>query len=108
MTALDVNAVAGSIGGSIRFGSLEFAVGCNGEQRAPHFSPDRIICFGNLEFMADKLSHLQLRGAGDKAQAVPTPLTVGDTIAEVNAHLGLELELKGCWGTFYALANILS
>jgi hypothetical protein len=33
---------------------------------------------------------------------------VGDTIAEVNAHLGLELELKGCWGTFYALANILS
>jgi hypothetical protein len=67
MMALDVNVVAGFVGGSIRFGSLEFAVSWNGEQRAPHFSPDRIICFGNLEFVADKLGHLQLRGAGDKA-----------------------------------------
>jgi hypothetical protein len=123
MAALNANAVVGALGGSVRFGNLEFAVsGVGGRRYVPSFNPNQVICFGSLMFVADKLGCLHLNGAGDKARAVPIPPAEGSTVAEggtlavdlnalmvrINARLGPEPELEECWRTFYALASVLS
>jgi hypothetical protein len=53
MVALNVNTATKVLGGSISFGSLEFAVNSTGGLRyVPDFDPNQAFCFESLEFMA--------------------------------------------------------